>query len=380
MEYSIALNTIVYLMLFLFPGILFRKFYFWAAHSKQFDQGNLFERFLWTMLLSIVLLAAVISLFLFLRLLGLPLLDSLSYSTIKAIFDSLSSNELPSETEIENSYFDFFTFISALYLLSVILGLLSYMLNAKLLKFFKYNNYWENVLKGTYKKKRKDSKLFYGYTEADALVETGEGTKLYSGKVVDYFLSQQANQLETIILTGVKRYKKIYDDQGKPKESKVKPIPGDNFCIDNSRILNLNLTYVYEEKIKNSFHKRLCAFIDVLYVFILLGLVLVLYLDLDWILLSSIPKKITFLLFSWLILHNFLDLMKIIVNGQTKKVKTEELLVYILFLIPFLWLTDLISWWEIFIYEFFAFLGIAVLIAIYNKLFSKGPHQEGKYE
>lgn len=367
-------------MLFLFPGILFRKFYFWAAHSKQFDQGNLFERFLWTMLLSIVLLAAVISLFLFLRLLGLPLLDSLSYSTIKAIFDSLSSNELPSETEIENSYFDFFTFISALYLLSVILGLLSYMLNAKLLKFFKYNNYWENVLKGTYKKKRKDSKLFYGYTEADALVETGEGTKLYSGKVVDYFLSQQANQLETIILTGVKRYKKIYDDQGKPKESKVKPIPGDNFCIDNSRILNLNLTYVYEEKIKNSFHKRLCAFIDVLYVFILLGLVLVLYLDLDWILLSSIPKKITFLLFSWLILHNFLDLMKIIVNGQTKKVKTEELLVYILFLIPFLWLTDLISWWEIFIYEFFAFLGIAVLIAIYNKLFSKGPHQEGKYE
>lgn len=358
-------------MMFLFPGILYRKFYFWAAHSKQFDQGNLFERFLWTMLSSIVLLLTVILLFLFLRFWGVPLLDSLSYSTVKGIVDSVSSNELPSESEISNSYRDFFTFTSALYILSMFLGWLSYILNAKLFRFFKYNNYWENVLKGTYKKKKKDDNLVYGYTEADALVETSDGALLYSGKVVDYFLSQQSNMLETIILTGVKRYKKIYDDNDKHIETIKRPIPGDNFCIDNSNILNLNLTYVYQEKIKSPFHKRLCSFVDFLYVIIWFSLLFILYLDLDWVILSSVPKKIIFFLLGWMFTHHFLTQVKMLINGRRKEINKEDIFVYLLFVIPILWLSNYILWWEIFAYGFITFFVIAIIIAVINNLQQK---------
>ena len=44
MEFNIALNTIVYLMVFIFPGMIFRKFYYIREYSKEFDKGNLFER------------------------------------------------------------------------------------------------------------------------------------------------------------------------------------------------------------------------------------------------------------------------------------------------------------------------------------------------
>lgn len=44
MDINIALSTIVYISIFLFPGILFRKFLFIGVDNKQFYTGHLFER------------------------------------------------------------------------------------------------------------------------------------------------------------------------------------------------------------------------------------------------------------------------------------------------------------------------------------------------
>ncbi|WP_298246103.1 hypothetical protein [uncultured Christiangramia sp.] len=305
----------------------------------------------------------VITLFVFVRsVLELPLLQSLSYSTVKNIFDSLSSNVLPEEDKIENSYTDFLTFISALWLLSGVFGMLAYLINAKIFNLFKYNNYWENVLKGTYKKKKEDNNLVYGFTEADVLVDTNNDSKLYSGKVIDYFLSQKDNQLETIVLSGVKRYKKIFNEEGKHISTEPRFVPGDNFCIGNDKILNLNLTYVYEDKSENILYKRLRVLVDITYVLGLLALVLILYLDLDWALVSTVTKKFIFFILSWLILDNFLRLMKVIINGQTKNLKLENLLVYVIFIIPYLWLLNIIEWWGIIIFEIVAFMIVGFIL------------------
>ena len=95
MEFNIALNTIVYLMIFLFPGIIFRKFLFIREYSKEFDKGNLFERFIWTILTSIGILIVTFSIFLILKnILNLDLLTSISYKTIWNTFNDLSNNKL----------------------------------------------------------------------------------------------------------------------------------------------------------------------------------------------------------------------------------------------------------------------------------------------
>ncbi len=348
MEFNIALNTIVYLMLFLFPGILFRKFYFRAAHSKQFDQGNLFERFIWTVLSSVFILFVVIGLFIFVRtVLSLPLLQSLSYETIKEIFDSLGANELPEVEEIETSYFDFLTFLSALYLLSIIFGFLSYLLNSKVLNLFKYNNYWENVIKGTYKKNSIESNKVFGYVTADVLVDANDEAKLYSGRVVDYFLAQSNNKLETIVLSNVFRYKKIIDEKGAHVATESRKIPGDNFCVDTSRVLNLNLTYVSEEKETNKFYKRLKLWIDFFYGVFLVGLVLILYLDLEWIVLSDLPRKIVFFILTWTIVSNLLKNLKYLIVGKFDQITLIELVMYIFFGLPYLWLAKIIPWYWI---------------------------------
>ncbi|WP_286760918.1 hypothetical protein [Salegentibacter sp. UBA1130] len=351
MEFEIALNTIVYLMLFLFPGILFRKFYYTAAHSKQFDQGNLFERFLWTMFSSVFMLILVIIVFFFVRtVLKLPLLESLSYVNIKNVFESLGNNQFPSVEDIEKTYFDFFIFISALYIFSIIAGFIIYFLNSRILKIFKYNNYWESIIKGSYRNKKFDPDKVYGYTSADILVETNEKPKLYSGKVVDYFLSSQNNKLETIILKDVTRWKSIYDDKGILTKTEARKVPGDNFCIDTTKSINLNLTYVSLEKNKNNTRRRLALLLDIVIWILLLGQFVILYLDIDWVVLASIPRRITFFIL------NIFNLLTIYAYARdfvlNKKVNWHDLPIIFIFLVPYLWLFGYVEWWVAFIIEF----------------------------
>ena len=43
MEINLALNTIIYIMIFIVPGILFRNYFYSREYSKEFYFGNLFE-------------------------------------------------------------------------------------------------------------------------------------------------------------------------------------------------------------------------------------------------------------------------------------------------------------------------------------------------
>ncbi|MHA3047894.1 hypothetical protein JSO59_011145 [Riemerella anatipestifer] len=151
MEINIALNTVVYVMIFMFPGIIFRKFYYTREYSKEFDKGNLFERTLITVLLSVVILALSAFVFTLIReILGYSLLPHISYDTIRDLNNTvISSNELPDPNltpDFDNIILDFFKMILGIYFLSILFGFVAYFLSSsRIIKssgVFKYKNYW----------------------------------------------------------------------------------------------------------------------------------------------------------------------------------------------------------------------------------------------
>lgn len=84
------------------------------------------------------------------------------------------------------------------------------MFNSDIIKksrLFKFNNYWQDLIKGAYKVSINDDAI-YSYTLADILTETNEGNKLYTGIVNDYFLNPNTGELEVIILRGCQKIQK----------------------------------------------------------------------------------------------------------------------------------------------------------------------------
>ena len=90
MEFNIALNTIVYITIFIFPGIIFRKFYYIREYSKEFDKGNLFERFVGTIFASVIILCiSFLGYNFIIDTLQKELLPHISYNTIQDIHQNI---------------------------------------------------------------------------------------------------------------------------------------------------------------------------------------------------------------------------------------------------------------------------------------------------
>lgn len=249
MEFNLALNTIVYIMVFVIPGILYRKFLFIKHDTKQFDSGNLFERFIFTILTSIVMLVLSFAIFSIFELLNIKLFENVSYESFKLMFEQLGNNELPEEEDFKTSYLEYAELLVAVYLISIVLGYISYFItNDKRVKssgFFRKTNYWQDLIIKDYNNKGLDPKKQYKliFTSVDVLTETSEGNKLYTGKVVDYFICPQTGLLRTLVLKEVFRYRKNKENI---KGVDIVPVPGNLFVV-HDRILNLNISYTYVE-------------------------------------------------------------------------------------------------------------------------------------
>lgn len=366
-ELNIALNTIVYILIFIFPGLLFRKFLFIRAHSKQFNQGNLFERFLWTLFTSISILMFSGLIFLVSRkYLEIPILDSISYKTINYLFVTISNNHLPDESKIKSTYKDFIYLLSAIYLFSSILGIIChYLFNSDIIKkvgFFKFNNYWQDLIKGAYKVSINDDAI-YSYTLADILTETNEGNKLYTGIVNDYFLNPNTGELEVIILRDVKRYKKIKSKRTGLERTILVNIPGDNFCIEKNRILNMNFSYISELKSNRPFYKGLSIFFNILLIISLISLGVLMFVNNDVVYLNRWYRKVTFFICSSVFLLIFKEYFENFIRGQFKsKFKIEDLNLFLTFSIPYLWIFNFISWYMVIIIQFVSILLLSLFI------------------
>ncbi len=400
MNFTIALNTIIYLMVFIFPGILFRKFYFRGDFTRQFDQGNLLERFIWTLLFSIL---SLILCFFFIDFMGfcfnVKFLDSISYKTVKEIFDSLSSNKLPEEEIFGKSAVEFLYLILAIYILSSVLGFVLYnlirILNLdKKFSIFTFSNYWHylttaNERNGVFKSR---SKYF---TLADILISGKNGDELISGTLYKYHINND-NKLECIVLTQAYKYKKIEKaDAAEALTSIAKNegiyeihketsthyifkrfISGNLLTIFNENIQNINLTYVRQINNSNNliiFKKYLYWIINVLYYLSILIIFFIPWIDLAHVDLNSIPKKIVFLVFTYMFLTSWVGYINQLLGVRTSNKNSflRTLTGTILLSIPNLWAFSLINIWQM-IGLFVSFFIIIVAITAYREIKHQG--------
>lgn len=332
-------------MVFIFPGILFRKFLFIREYSKEFDKGNLFERFIWILFTSIAMLAGVSVLFyVLINVFQYQLLSYISYATIRDTFIELSANKLPDPkkgSNIKQIYFDFALLMFTVYFFSIIFGALAYFITkSKFVKgtgILKYLNYYEDIVKGS-NEIRPDDTLTYGYTIADVLVDTGESSKLYSGRVKNYYLASDSNRFQTILLCDVLRYKKDGDS------TITTEIPGHNFLIEQDRILNINFTYVYESKTANKSFRRQNAFVNIISVIAFFLIVSLLFVDGINIYFSTILRKIVFVVFALVAISLLNDYLKLILSRQWSRLKRSDTFNIIFSLLPFLWIFNVTSW------------------------------------
>lgn len=243
MEINLALNTIIYIMIFIVPGILFRNYFYSGEYSKEFYFGNLFERFVWTLFFSVLML---ITCYFFIYLFswsGVNLISEISYDTIKEIYENLhnvqSDITFPDKKTFDEKSGDFFIIIFILYTISGLLGFICNKL-ATILNFNFYN-YWHALFRGKLNKAPKGFK--YIYTDIDILTTDHI---IYTGKIKNYHLSKNDTNIETIVIENTSKKEIGKYSPGYPFG---KSIEGHNFCIHKDQIQNMNLSYIYEKRI-----------------------------------------------------------------------------------------------------------------------------------
>lgn len=365
---NIALNTIFYISIFIFPGLLFRKFYFWGDFTKQFNQGNLMERFLWTLFFSIgIITFSILSLIILENYSILRIQENISYENIKHLFETLSANQLPEKKDI-NDYTNIIYLILLLYLISGVFGFFSYKVIRTTnfdssIPLFKFKNYWHYIIKSKKVNGNKNSKNKYLYTNADVLIEVNGKTELYSGYVHNYFIDPITNKLDCIILKNAYKFTSVDNDKNQDIESSInnneniferhkvytnktiykKNIPGDILTLFNDRIVNINLTYV--EQVLN-LNVRRKSIINIF--FYILNVIIILS---PWLFKFELTTTIKRKIIISLICYNLLNftrkyLFELLKLSNTKFGFKVFFLATLFFSIPLLWFFKICSIWH----------------------------------
>ncbi len=250
---DISLGFIIVITLVLFPGLLFRRLYFYGEFSKQFSSGQ--------SITNQIILAVVpgVSLLISAFLIYHYFINQIQIEVIVEKFKQLNDPliKYPKDNERIPLAQMFISklgpFIGLLYLLSALIGITSGRLVRTLkldrrFKLLRFKNYWFYILNGEnfdFKKfkslKQENKKLLF--TKADILIEQNSENALFSGIVIDYeLLNSDGITLSKLYLQYAERYG--LSDNVKKRTR----IPGDIFVVDCVNMKNINLTYIYEEQ------------------------------------------------------------------------------------------------------------------------------------
>lgn len=367
-------------MMVVFPGFLFRKFYFVGEFTKQFNQGTQFDKLVWNIFFSsIAILFSILSIFLFKNATDLPLMESISYDSIIKIVKPLQKSDIPDKEILYQMYKDLIILVSLIYSFASFLGIIchfivrTFSLDVKF-PIFRFNNHWYYYIHGgriLYHNKENRKRMF---TFADVLCEEVGASKLYSGILSQYVINRENNQLESIYLTNAIRYKRVLAEDGSTKSVETKDIPGNTFCVPYSRVLNLNLTYYYKpvDELKN---KKIGYIINnILFSTLILSIAISLFFNLSDYGINGVLDKIGYSFWGLIFVSNFKILVSSAFNLEQEKEKSvkgskkEKLIgAIMLMLISLNWLCYIIRSDNFWIYLSFTFL-IAFSMAIISAL------------
>lgn len=246
---------LTFFILFILPGLIIRRLYYYGEFSKQF---GIKEPIIKTLSLAIIpgLINAILVTALYDFFIGTIDFGKVA-DTYKEISDISLRHAETNGISLRVKFKEYITpYLLFLYLSAFIIGLTNGRI-VKILgldtrfKLFRFNNIWFYLFKGNQLEKLKKYRFLnttkdqFLFTKADILIDSSSGTQLYSGVIVDYELKDQDNnEVSKIIINKAHRYKKIDG-----KMNKV-AIPGDILIVDCHALKNLNLSYVYSSKPK----------------------------------------------------------------------------------------------------------------------------------
>jgi len=246
MEAQYTVNSIVFIVSLVVPGVIFKRFYFQGQFTKQFGAGLFADRLITSIFWGIFV--QIITFLLYSRIFGF------TYTSLKQVIDKtyseISKNLLPNFTYVQLGhilgYLIFLLFMSGA--LGTFLHLLIRLFKIDVFfKVLRFSNEWNYYFNGEILSTRefrggKKGKVLS--TSVDLLIDDGtEKNKMVSGFLTQYTLSPKTGELETIYLTNAKRYSK--------SESKFKEIPGDCFIVPFNKVIDMNLNYDTIEVVNN---------------------------------------------------------------------------------------------------------------------------------
>lgn len=307
MDAGVTIFSIAYIVILIVPGIIFKRFYFQGAFSKQFNSGLFADRIITSLFWGI--LVQIISLLSYSRIINIK------YSEFKTralvLYKDVLGNNLPNLSLSQLVNILLYSMYSVC--LAAALGLFFYKL-VRALKLdlrspaFRFLNHWHYYFRGEILQTKEFNGNSIGKvisTEVDVMTKDDDGkSNLFSGLLTQYTLNQK-HELEALYLTGCTRFSQSL--------GATKVIPGDIFIIPYATVQNLNIRYNFQIKQKKEWFKYIVMGFS--------GLVLLFSLSYPWFTDISIWKKIlgTFLLFtSWLFLATLLMSFFEPSNGATK--------------------------------------------------------------
>lgn len=241
----------VLLFILISPGLIFRFSYLQGTYAKLTFRVSAFEEIFW----------ALIPAFLF-QFLAVLFLQTVLNENVRLdiLYGLITGNDSVDFAVIEKNVGPFLLYNLVIGTGSAGLGVLAreavrkYKLDLRF-KFLRFGNEWHYLFSGEGFFQRNPGAPGIFLIQVDVMVDSSEGTMIYSGILEDYYLSKD-NGLDRLYLHNVYR-RRLKDDLNPDQpnvgylERHLDPryyaMPGDLFVITYDKILNLNITYYVAE-------------------------------------------------------------------------------------------------------------------------------------
>jgi len=294
-ESPVTISSIVIIVWLIFPGVVFKRFYFQGQFTKQFGAGLFADRLITSIFWGIFV--QIITFLIYSHSFGFTFTGI--KNKVALVYGNIVSNQMPNITYENLKYI--LGYLIFLIIIAVILGTVShkiiriFKIDVKL-EVFRFANHWNYYFRGEILSTREFKSLKKGKwlsTMVDILIDDStEKNKMVSGFLTQYTISHKTGNLETIYLTGAKRYSQT--------TKAFKEIPGECLIVPFDKIVDLNLRYTFQVFNKDS--KRVIVFKNIIWLSLTIGLLF--FLIFPWYLQINIICKllgIVFGFFSWLL-------------------------------------------------------------------------------
>lgn len=378
MNLNIAFNTIIYILVFLLPGVLFRRAFFSGKFKTHFDSGNNIERFLWNIMLSFFCLTffcSFISIISYFSVGDKFLFENNSQSLIDN-FRLVYENKFPEILNNPESLFDVFYKICLLYLFSLVLGFLLHKFIfifglEKKYSFLKFQNNWDYITNSNRQNNINHTIGDLHFTKIDIKTIDNE---LFTGKLYEIIFDKDG-KIEAVAMQEAYKFYRLNKESEVEKIEAIKNlispddahiifhsetiseyvyrkrVKGNIFTIFNNNITNLSITYVKISGLFEKFQSILKSLVSASIILITFFSLVYAIWDFGIFQFASTFKRLGFCIltpitFIYFILFfiNFFDI-KNLRNSRPEYFNNlkEYFLILIFFLSPYLYIFDIVG-------------------------------------